>query len=428
MDAVTINISPGVAFGTCIRPPFEAPPRDGNQMGADITLVRSAPGRGQHWTSSSTADAPNGSTRNPAGRATRNSAQPDSADYQNILDGINHAKNGLESVSSQLQNCGELVAGLLTAFAIPPANASHSFDGVFSTITGVINVLNEVEQELAGKQSEQSPPAPPTPKPFPRGPVARPSAPRSHTRAAYGGNADSAQRHHLPLSDAPPPGKPMATEATRKKIGTSTLLVTRPTPPTPAVTSSAAAAHNPSDSVAFERQADISPLNPEQQLDSYAYPNKKFLEFLKNNDKKVISNSGNGNNCAIYALLQPLLSGIGMLAMADQVEAVRAEYDRKHPGEKGQMLHLDGGPGSAIDDLIGIINKRYRANILVKVVSASLDDEPYVVHGTFPKVTKLSKALPPSHHLTVWDQQRHYVAVVDPKGDNRRHFALHEID
>ena len=148
---------------------------------------------------------------------------------------------------------------------------------------------------------------------------------------------------------------------------------------------------------------------------------------MNNNNKKVISNPGIGHNCAIYALLQPLLPEIGAIAMDDQVKAIRAEYDRLHPNDEGKMLHMDGGPESAVDDLIGIINKRYKTNILVKVVSAPLDDEPYVVHGTFPRATKPSKAASPSHHLTVWDQQKHYVAVVDPKGDNRRNFALQEI-
>jgi len=427
MDAVTIKITPGVAFGTGIRPPFEAAPRDGNHMGTNITMVRSAPRRDQHWTSSGAPDAPSSSTHHPPNGPTGRTAQPDSANHENIREGINLAKHGLESVSSQLQHCRELVVGRLTAFAIPPAKASHSFDEVFATIIGVSDALKEVEQELAGKKSEQSPPAPQSPRPPQHDPVDQPYTPRSRTRAAHGANADLAQRCYLPLPEGPPAKKSTVTEATRETITIPKHIAAPPASPTPLTTFNEASARNLADDASCGRHADTKRIAPEQQIDSYHYLNKRFEEFLKHNDKKVISNSGNGYNCAIYALLQPLLPGIGAIAMDDQVKAVRGEYDRLHPSDKGQMLHMDGGPGSAIDDLIGIINKRYKTNILVKVVSAPLDDEPYVVHGTFPTVKKPSKAPPPSHHLTVWDQQKHYVAVVDPKGDNRRNFALQEI-
>ena len=426
MDAVTINITPGVAFGTGIRPPFETPPRDGNQIGANITMVRSASRRDQHWTSSGAPHVPSSWKHHALNGPTGRTAQPDPADYENIREGINRAKHGLESASSQLQNCRELVVGLLTAFAIPPANASHSFDEVFATIIGVGDALKEVAQELAEKKSEQSPPAPQSPSPSPHRPADRPSTPRSHTRAAQGANADLAQRRDLPLPEGPPAKKPTVAEAMRETITIPKHIAAPPARPTPLTTSNEASAKNLADNASFGRHADTKRIDPEQQVDSYYYPNKRFEEFLKRNDRKVIPNPGNGN-CAIYALLQPLLPEIGAIAMDNQVKAVRAEYDRLHPSDAGKWLHMDGGRESAVDDLIGIINKRYKTNILVKVVSAPLDDEPYVVHGTFPTATKPSKAASPSHHLTVWDQQKHYVAVVDPKGDNRRNFALQEI-
>ncbi|AJC21238.1 hypothetical protein RO07_13460 [Pandoraea pulmonicola] len=147
---------------------------------------------------------------------------------------------------------------------------------------------------------------------------------------------------------------------------------------------------------------------------AYADLNSIFEAFLASEGKKIIPNPGEGNNCAIYALLQPLYPDLEIDELDKEVALLRAEYDELYPSDSTKRLHLDGSSGSSIDALIDIVNKRYDKNIRVQVVSAGFSPEyPCTEYGIFPKDEKILRPGRPSHDLIIYDQQGHYVAVVD---------------
>lgn len=150
----------------------------------------------------------------------------------------------------------------------------------------------------------------------------------------------------------------------------------------------------------------------EQRL-SYQGLNTKFRSYLHERGNQIIPNSGKGNNCAIYAIVQQIRPDLTTEALDVEVSSIRKQYDARYPDDRGGMLYFDSFTGGAAPSLIEIVNTRYDINIEVKVISAGLDDaEPEIDHGSYRAPDTLS----PGCQLIIWDQQGHYEAVI-------RHFC-----
>lgn len=137
----------------------------------------------------------------------------------------------------------------------------------------------------------------------------------------------------------------------------------------------------------------------------------KVNDFLRENGYKLVPNSGNGNNCAIYSMIQALDDPIFQGELLDRlVVSLREEYDAVCPNDKnGRMLHLDGGKDSAVYPLIELINKRFHANIQVKVAMPSVEAAFPITHiGTFPE----DSPLPFTHELTIFQVGQHFQAAI----------------
>lgn len=148
----------------------------------------------------------------------------------------------------------------------------------------------------------------------------------------------------------------------------------------------------------------------EQRL-LYQGLNTKFRSYLHERGYQNIPNSGRGNNCAIYAIVQQIRPDLTTEALNVEVSNIRKQYDARYPDDRGRMLYFDNFTGGAAPALIEIVNTRYDINIEVKVISAGLDDaEPEIDHGSF----RASDTRFPGRQLIIWDQQGHYEAVIRP--------------
>lgn len=147
------------------------------------------------------------------------------------------------------------------------------------------------------------------------------------------------------------------------------------------------------------------------QIRAYQILNDTFRRYLQERGDQVISNSGMGHNCAIYALIQPIRSDLHSEALDNEVARIRQEYDSRNPQEQGNKLFFDSGSGGAASLLIEIVNQRYKVNAEVTMISAGLEEaHPEVVQGTY----RAPGGGFPTHRLIVWDQQGHYEAVIRP--------------
>ncbi|MBV4483916.1 capsular polysaccharide synthesis protein [Pseudomonas khavaziana] len=148
----------------------------------------------------------------------------------------------------------------------------------------------------------------------------------------------------------------------------------------------------------------------EQRL-LYQGLNTKFRSYLHERGDQIIPNSGKGNNCAIYAIVQQIRPNLTTEALDVEVSNIRKQYDIRYPNDRGRMLYFDNFSRGAAPALIEIINSRYDINIEVKVISAGLDDAaPEIDHGSY----RASDTCSPGWQLIIWDQQGHYEAVIPP--------------
>ncbi|APR38319.1 hypothetical protein BTO02_22710 [Paraburkholderia sp. SOS3] len=157
----------------------------------------------------------------------------------------------------------------------------------------------------------------------------------------------------------------------------------------------------------------------DSELSGQSDNNQAFRRHLERNGLESIPNSGSGNNCAIYSLVQQLRPHLQGKALDDEVGEIRARYDDavdevrrsqpNRPNERGKMLFFDTGSNSSASTLLDLINERYDVNVKVGVVQAGLGDADVVRLGTVRGSSTANRDY--THRLVVWDQLGHYEAV-----------------
>lgn len=144
---------------------------------------------------------------------------------------------------------------------------------------------------------------------------------------------------------------------------------------------------------------------------AFGESNQHFRQHLERHRLQAIENSGRGNNCAIYALVQQVMPTLDEAGLGREVDYLRGHYDRLHPADAGKMLHLDNGLGGHSETLIDLINRRYGVILQVAVVQAGLEAEHPVSRLGVYRGGRADLAGAYTHQAVIWDQLGHYVAV-----------------
>ncbi|MGS0891203.1 hypothetical protein ACVBGC_01385 [Burkholderia stagnalis] len=164
--------------------------------------------------------------------------------------------------------------------------------------------------------------------------------------------------------------------------------------------------------------ADVAPEKAAEQIDATRRPNERFGALLEQGGMAPIRNSGKGNNCAIYSLVQCAAPDLHGPDLDHAVGEIRAAFDATHPNEAGRMLLLDANEGGHGEELVSLVNghfsddaKGMRVDMQVGVVQAGVDDAHPVttlcqLHGS-----QRQPGQAPTHRIVVWDQHGHFEAI-----------------
>lgn len=134
--------------------------------------------------------------------------------------------------------------------------------------------------------------------------------------------------------------------------------------------------------------------------------NRNFGKYLRQLGIRAVPNSGRGNNCAIYSLVQGVRPDLAKAELDDVVAAIRTRYDERKPDSKGSMLHLDTGAGGDAPLLLELVNDALKVNVAVVVVQAGAEEKYPVTHlGSFMAHGADTGF---THTLVVHDQHTHY--------------------
>ncbi|WP_323123329.1 hypothetical protein [Burkholderia alba] len=158
--------------------------------------------------------------------------------------------------------------------------------------------------------------------------------------------------------------------------------------------------------------ADVAPAEVAEQLDATREPNERFSELLKQGDMEVIPNSGNGNNCAIYSLVQCAAPDLRGPDLDEAVGKIRTDFDANHSKERDRMLLLDTNAGGHGAELVSLVNEHFSVDMQIGVVQAGVDEAHPVTalcqfHGS-----QHQSGQSPTHRVVVWDKHGHFEAVI----------------
>ncbi|NTZ07533.1 hypothetical protein [Burkholderia metallica] len=157
--------------------------------------------------------------------------------------------------------------------------------------------------------------------------------------------------------------------------------------------------------------ADVPQAARDAQREATRSANARFEQSLAGQDMQPIRNSGRGNNCSIYSLVQCARPDLDGPALDQAVSEIRTAFDAQHPNEKGRMLLLDtneGGHGAA---LVSLVNDKFGVDMQVGVVQAGVDDaHPVTTIGQFHGSQRRAEQAP-THRVVVWDQHGHFEAI-----------------
>jgi len=163
--------------------------------------------------------------------------------------------------------------------------------------------------------------------------------------------------------------------------------------------------------------SEVSDAEQATQMLGFAGLNKAFRAHLEKNKLQVISNEGKGTNCSIYALVQHIRPDLPSNKLDAEVSALREQYDKGCPQDRGKMLHFDTRAGGTARSLIGLVNKRFGVNIQLGMVEAGMDQ----AHPATLKESIAASMMNSSftHRLIIWDQQGHCEALTAKPDDGK---------
>jgi hypothetical protein len=179
-----------------------------------------------------------------------------------------------------------------------------------------------------------------------------------------------------------------------------TTVDTPPAEPPPALT-----ANTP-------RVADVPHEAHLEQREQLSGANRNLGRWLGDNAMEPIENSGKGNNCAIYSLVQCAAPTLKGKALDDTVGQIRARFDRNHPNETGQMLLLDSNTGGHGPELVSLVNETCGVDMQVGVIQPGIEEG-----HAFTAIGRFRGSAPPPEHaqqlrVAVWDKQGHFEAII----------------
>ncbi|MBN3835106.1 hypothetical protein [Burkholderia sp. Ac-20344] len=157
--------------------------------------------------------------------------------------------------------------------------------------------------------------------------------------------------------------------------------------------------------------ADVPQAARNAQLDATRSSNARFEQSLAGQGMQPIRNSGRGNNCSIYSLVQCAKPDLDGPALDRAVSEIRTDFDARHPEEKDRMLLLDANAGGHGAALVSLVNEKFGVDMQVGVVQAGVDDaHPVTTIGQFHG-SQRQAGQAPTHRVVVWDQHGHFEAL-----------------
>ncbi|KVM80857.1 hypothetical protein WJ60_27060 [Burkholderia ubonensis] len=145
-----------------------------------------------------------------------------------------------------------------------------------------------------------------------------------------------------------------------------------------------------------------------------------FLQTLERLGLEEVSSPGDGNNCAIYSLVNLIHPEFDPTRRKLYVDAIREELMRRCPQVKrNQPLYLDADEKreGVAAHLLAIVHDHYNVNAQLYVAYGDSDGNPIMI-GPITKDGPLRNDQERrkgedtfTHSLVIWDQGGHFVAV-----------------